>query len=310
MNKQLVCYRTALGIGLACILQISIPSVYAQQVRDIQEVKADLTVPKMVKEKPAAGKRVAQTHPDYAKTDVYHSIYLPTDWEPGKQYPIIFEYAGNGPYRSQYGDECTGKVDDCSMGYGISRGKGFIWVCLPYLNANGRKNVISWWGDAPLHAPDSTVEYAKKIVPWVCKEFGGNPKQALLVGFSRGAIACNRIGLHDDEISQLWCGFIPYSHYDGVFQWQFVGSDPFSAMQRLKRLGNRPQFICHEFTVSPRSLMATRQYLTLAGMTRNMTFMDTGFRNHNDQWLLRPSPAREKLRVWVDDVIKRAGAVR
>ena len=54
MNKQLVCYRTALGIGLACILQISIPSVYAQQVRDIREVKADLTVPKMVKEKPAA----------------------------------------------------------------------------------------------------------------------------------------------------------------------------------------------------------------------------------------------------------------
>ena len=101
MNKQLVCYRTALGIGLACILQISIPSVYAQQVRDIREVKADLTVPKMVKEKPAAGKRVAQTHPDYAKTDVYHSIYLPTDWEPGKQYPIIFEYAGNGPYRSE-----------------------------------------------------------------------------------------------------------------------------------------------------------------------------------------------------------------
>ena len=49
MNKQLVCYRTTLGIGLVCILQISIPSVYAQQVRDIRDVKADLTVPKWLR---------------------------------------------------------------------------------------------------------------------------------------------------------------------------------------------------------------------------------------------------------------------
>lgn len=310
MPPKVLKHRLIWIAGITILCQLDLPTAISQQPMDIRDVKADLNVPKMVQEKPAAGKRVKQTHPDYAKTNVYHSIYLPTDWEPGKQYPVIFELAGNGPYRSQFGDECTGRVQDCSMGYGISAGKGFIWVCLPYLDAKGVNNVISWWGDPPQHAPDTTVQYAKKVVPWICKEFGGNPRQVLLAGFSRGAIACNRIGLHDDEISRLWCGFIPYSHYDGVFQWQFVGSDPFSAMQRLRRLGDRPQFVCHEITFNPRSLMATKQYLTLAGMTKNITFMDTGFRNHNDQWLLRPSPAREQLRSWVGDVIKRAGAVR
>jgi len=29
--------------------------------------------------------------------------------------------------------------------------------------------------------------------------------------------------------------------------------------------------------------------------------VETGFRNHNDAWTLRPSPARAALREWVAD---------
>ena len=55
----------------------------------------DLTSPVTTDEKPAAGKRVRQTAPEYRGTRVHHVLYLPTDWNPGKKYPVFVEYAGN-----------------------------------------------------------------------------------------------------------------------------------------------------------------------------------------------------------------------
>ncbi len=46
---------------------------------------ADLVTPPMNHEAPAAGKRVWQQAPEYRGTDVYHSLYLPRDWIPGKK---------------------------------------------------------------------------------------------------------------------------------------------------------------------------------------------------------------------------------
>ena len=94
------------------------------------------------------------------------------------------------------------------MGYGISGGKGFIWLCLPYLDGAGKRNVTKWWGTPPKRSALPTVAYAKKTVPWICETFGGDPKRVVLCGFSRGAIACNFIGLHDDEIARLWRAFL------------------------------------------------------------------------------------------------------
>ena len=50
----------------------------------------------------------------------------------------------------------------------------------------------------------------------VCEQYGGDRAAVILTGFSRGAIACNYLGLHNEEIAGLWRAFIPYSHYDGV----------------------------------------------------------------------------------------------
>jgi hypothetical protein len=137
-------------------------------------------------------------------------------------------------------------------------------------------------------------------VPWICREYGGDPQRVVLCGFSRGAIACNFLGLHDDAIAKLWCGFVPYSHYDGVrTQWPYPGADRASALARLKRLGSRPQFICHEGA----GIEDTRRYLAEAMPSGNFTFVPTGFRNHNDAWTLRPSEARTKLRAWLNKLI-------
>lgn len=214
---------------------------------DIRSVEADLTVPPMSEGEAAPGKRVKEILPGYEKTQVYHALYLPDDWQRGGEYPVIVEYAGNGDYRNQYGDQCTGRPERSKLGYGISAGRGFLWVCLPYLDGKGTANVINWWGDPPAHDARPTVEYAKKAVPWICERYGGDPGKVILAGFSRGAIACNHIGLYDDEIARLWRAFVPYSHYDGVVEgWGYAGGDRAAALRRLERLKGRPQFICHE----------------------------------------------------------------
>jgi hypothetical protein len=267
---------------------------------DIRSVKPDLALPPLSDTQPAAGVRVKQTHSQWAKTSVYHTLYLPKDWRPGKTYPVLIEYAGNGPYQNPFGDVSTGKPEGSKMGFGISGGEGFIWVCLPFLDNTGKKNVSRWWGNSPQHDARPTVDYCKKTVPWICKQYGGDPKRVVLCGFSRGAIACNYIGLHDDAIAKLWRAFIPYAHYDGVHErWGYPGADRAAAKKRLRRLGNRPQFICQEKTTGRTSLAATRAYLKTTGFSGSFTFQSTGFRNHNDAWLLRPNPARAALRQWL-----------
>ncbi len=268
---------------------------------DLRSVPADLTVPGLSEGTPAAGERVKETHPDWRTTGVYHVLYLPTDWKPGRRFPVIVELAGNGPYRNAFGDVSTGLVEGSKLGYGISAGEGYLWLCLPYLDAAGEKNVRSWWGTPPEYDARPTVRYAKKTVPWICARYGGDPERVILTGFSRGAIACNFIGLYDDDIARIWRAFVPYSHYDGVAEsWPYPGADRNSALERLRRLGNRPQFVLHENSSNRRiSLEATRNYLEAAGIELKIRFRTTGFRNHNDAWILRPSPARNELRKWV-----------
>ena len=252
---------------------------------------------------PAAGKRVKQTHPGQPGTGVYHVLYLPRDWDPGKRFPVIVEYAGNGPYANQFGDISSGVVEGSRLGYGMSGGEGFIWLCLPYLNAAGDANVEKWWGDPPRYDPSPTIDYCKRTVLMICEKYGGDPARVLLAGFSRGAIACNFIGLHDDEIAKLWCGFVPFSHYDGVNEgWPYAGADRVSARARLDRLGDRPQFILDEGDGGA----ATEAYLRACGLKLDrITFLPTGFRNHNDAWILRPSPARASLRAWLRQLMQK-----
>jgi hypothetical protein len=272
---------------------------------DIATVEADLIVPRMSFEEPAPGRRVKQVLPEYEDTGIYHTLYLPPDWQPDQTIPVLIEFAGNGPTRSNHGDICTGRVEDCSFGFGLSKGQRFIWVCMPYLNDAGTDNVTRWWGDPPNHDPQPTVDYCRKTIPWICDNFGGDPNNVVLCGFSRGAIACNFIGLHNDNIAKLWKAFVPYSHYDGVVtRWGYPGDDRDSALQRLRRLDGRPQYIIHEDSDNrSTNLAATKDYLRSSNVDAPFRFETTGFRNHNDKWILRPSPARDSLREWLDQIV-------
>ncbi len=273
---------------------------------DIGTITPDLVIPPVTSEVPAAGKRVFYRMPGDPESVPEMVLYLPSDWSPEKRYPVLVEYAGNGNYKNGFGDVSTGRPEGSQLGYGLSGGVGYLWVCLPFLNDPGDELAVTWWGDPPRHQADSTVAFAKRAVPEICRLFSGDPKRVILCGFSRGALACNAIGLFDDEVATLWRGFFCYSHYDGVReQWPYAGANRKSARLRLLRLGGRPQFICQENSVD-----ATKQYLQDTGVAGDFTFHVTGFRNHNDGWTLRPSPAREAARAWLQRVSQGAASGR
>ena len=231
------CKTVLLLLSLTVVLPLAKPDA-----PDIHTVKPDLTVP-------GAGVRqggLRQAGPgDTARLRENQglSCHLFADrLAGGKRYPVIVEYAGNN-YRGAQGDISTGRPEGSNMGYGISGGRDFIWVCLPYLNAAGEDIALTWWGDAKNRTAKPTLDYCLKAVPWICEQYGGDPGQVILAGFSRGAIACNYLGLHNDRVAKLWRAFIPYSHYDGIAAWPYPGSDRDSAGARLKRLAKRPMAV-------------------------------------------------------------------
>ncbi len=265
--------------------------VVAAELPDIRSIPPDLEVPVLSEGPPAAGKRVRHG---------LSVLCLPTDWKADAKWPVIVELAGNGGYTNKFGDVSTGLPEGSNLGYGLSAGHGFIWLCVPYLNAKGDQIAIKWWGDAPAYDPQPTLKYLRETVKSICRDFGGDESKLVLCGFSRGAIACNFLGLHDDETAKLWCGFLAYSHYDGVHKWPYPGSDRASALVRLERLGSRPQFISGEGT----NAQETEAYLRPLLPNADLTFLSTGFRNHNDAWTLRPCAARELARKWLLKLVK------
>jgi hypothetical protein len=274
----------------AFFLCLAAASLLANELPDIRTVPSDLEVPALSAGPPAAGKRV--------KVGL-HVLYLPTDWKPSAKMPVIVELAGNGRYTNKFGDVSNGLPEGSNLGYGLSAGRGFIWLCSPYLNEKGDEIAITWWGNPPTYDPQPTLKYLRDTVKSVCRDYGGDESKVVLCGFSRGAIAVNYLGLYDDETAKLWCGFLCYSHYDGVKTWPYPHSDRESALVRLKRLGNRPQFICGEGS----NAQETEAYLRPLLPKADLTFLSTGFRNHYDAWTLRPSPAREKAREWLKRVV-------
>jgi hypothetical protein len=264
---------------------------------NLNALAPDLTVPRVVREEPAAGRRVEAVTPGWEKTQVKHALFLPRDWQPGLGLPLLVEFAGNGGYRNRLGDVSDGTVDGCVLGYGLSGGRGFLWVCLPFVEvaANGTKrNATHWWGDVA-----ETKRYCVATVRDVCSRYGADPARVVLCGFSRGAIACNYIGLHDDEIARLWRAFFCHSHYDGVRPWPDPAADPAAALTRLRRLQGRAQWISHEGTV-----LETREFIERSGVQAPWTFVPIPYANHSAGWVLRDLPERRQARAWLGRVVR------
>jgi len=290
------------------VFTINAGSVQAKSVTvktlDLSDVSPDLTIPELQSGDPSPGKRVRAVTNGYQKTDVHHVLYLPKNRVKGKKYPVIVEWAGNGNFKGRFGEISTGKVEGSKMGYGLSGGKDFIWICMPYLSGDGKSNVITWWGSPPEYNPLPTLDYCEKTVAEVCKKYGGDPRRVVLAGFSRGSIAVNYLGLYNDRIAKLWCGMIAFSHYDGLInRWPYPGDDTKSALERIKRLAGRPQLICYQYGYNnDHDRCSVKKYLEENKVEGDFQYVATGYRNHDDAWTLRPGSGRTDAREWLKKV--------
>ena len=281
---------TAMGIWLGGW----VAAQAAPRAVNLHDLNSDLVVPGVAEEQPGPGKRVRQVNPGYEAWDLYHTLYLPADWNPEGKYPVIVEYPGNGGYTNRYGDVCTGRLEDCKLGYGISGGRGFIWVSLPFVDTKSRRHAVQWWGD-----PERTAAYCRQTVARVCKDYGGDTGAVILTGFSRGAIACSYIGLRDEDTAKLWRALIAHSHYDGVRRWGYAEDDVESARRRVRRFQGRSQFITQENSVSD-----IEAFLE-AAKVEGATLLALPHPNHTDVWVLKDVPERKQVREWLAKILKR-----
>lgn len=299
MRENTLVVRYASHVVGALFLIWTLDSAFAEYP-DIATVEPDLIVPTCLEEEPNAGKRVFCRLPNSQSPNVYHCLYLPIDWKPGIKYPILVEWGGNR-YRSVTNDESTGKPEDTCLGYGLSAGKACIWLSAPFLSSQGNQIASTWWGEPPEYDSKATLTYCKQALEDTCQRFGGDQERAILCGFSRGAIACNHLGLDNDKFASLWRAMFIYSHYDGIRKWSFPNSIGQPAIDRLQRLGIREQFVCDE---NLNQLQQIEAHIKQHRPNANITYQHTGFRNHSDRWILRPSEARIKARQWLQEIIE------
>ena len=273
----------------------------AREPAAVTKVEKDLVTPTMTDEEPTAGKRVRQTASEYKGTEVYHSLYLPTDWKPGSKFPVIVEYTGN----EWASCNSTGKVKDANLGFGLTGGLGYIWVVMPYIEKGRKQNAVKWWGDK-----QATVDYCKTNLPRICQQFGGDRNQVIVCGFSRGAIGVSFIGLADDEISKLWKGVFTHDHFDGQRNWNYAESDRKSALKRLVRLNGRPVLVGgrQASTVRDEFLkdhLDLAQFKFLDVPTNEIFDIPDGpvVHPHTDLWMHRESEYRQQARAWLQSTI-------
>ncbi len=286
MHQEMKAFCSVFSIGFSLYVASAL-------FADDKPTTRDLVTPEMTTDEPAAGRRVRQVAPEYSGTEVYHALYLPVDWKPGEKYPLIIEYTGNRFAESG----STGEVKDANLGYGLTGGKGFIWVSMPYIEKGGQRNAVLWWGDK-----QATTDYCKTNLPRICKQFGGDLTSVFICGFSRGAIGTSYIGLADDEIASFWKGMITHDHFDGDRMWGYPESDRKSALLRLARLKGRPVLVCGEANDFLREHLEMAKFTFLKPPVGEIFEIPEGkvINPHTDLWMHRDSKYREEARQWLN----------
>ena len=275
--------------SLACWYIVAAAVVAARATEEASSGPADLepTRPAMTEGDPAPGRFVKQVADEYRGTGVFHALYLPTNWQKGKTYPVIVEYAPNR-WR-----QFTGRVEDCRMGFHQSAGRDFIWVVMPYVDPVRKENVVLWWGDE-----DATVKYCIANLRRICEQYGGDQNAVFITGFSRGAIACGYLGLRDETAADIWLAFLPHSHIDGG---RFT---PKGARERLARTRGRATFVtCGSKddgrNESPKGAAILRE-LKFPVVEREIAGLE-----HTDLWIEKDSPTRREMREWIAEVLRK-----
>jgi hypothetical protein len=240
---------------------------------------------------PAAGRRVRHRLAIDAGTRIHSLLHLPDDWvaERERRFPVIVECPGNIFFVA--GCYSTGRPEQCAIGHGIARGRGAIWVSVPFVDRTTGEIAENGWGD-----PDDTADYLVRVVADVCDRFGGDRRNVLLTGFSRGAIACGFIGLRNDRVAAVWKGFHCCQHFDGD-GWN--GATLAGAIERAARF--RGGAVFH----TDNDAAAVAPVTDALGVPT--TFVSSGLGAHAVAMFLDDRESTRRLRAWFADLVSAPG---
>jgi pimeloyl-ACP methyl ester carboxylesterase len=177
---------------------------------------------------PSAGHRVWQQLPQYDSYDsIRHAIYLPVDYDGVTTIPAIIELPGNTNNAVDGPTEAYWPV----MGYGVSRGAGFIWVSIPFLVTNATGICYNYWEACGGSGyPTATVTYVKRLLTFLAANYAVDTNRICMMGFSRGGVATSLIALADDTIAQKWNGL----HVSGYGDVGSYGGSPTPRINRMR----------------------------------------------------------------------------
>lgn len=244
-----------------------------------------LELPPIEDAAPTAGRRVRYRLAGDEESRIHSLLYLPQDWTAGGSFPLIVEYPGNIFFTP--GCYSTGLPDQCVIGYGMTKGKGALWLSLPFVDRAAGDIAENSWGN-----PDDTAEYAIRAVDEICTQFGGDRRNVVLTGFSRGALACGYIGLRSDRIAALWKGIHACQHYDGD-GWHGATMD--GALERARRFRGRSVFQTDNSEKFFRPVMEA--------MSAEFTFVKSGLGSHATAMFLDDRPSTQQLQKWFSDLV-------
>ena len=161
---------------------------------------------------PSAGERVKVNLAGW-NAAIYHSLYLPQNYSTDRTWPIIIDLPGNANHFE------NGLPDgDCYLGWGLSKGVNFIWALCPFINTAETAMAPTWWGDGSSPTTQgiaSTVHYITDLIANIVANYHGDINKVVLMGWSRGAIACGYIGCSSDVMASKFISWMPHSHHDG-----------------------------------------------------------------------------------------------
>jgi len=242
-------------------------------------------VPEVTDGTPAPGRRVRVRLAGESQPALHAVLQLPEDWTPGRRWPLLVEYPGNLFHVP--GCRSPGLPEQGVIAAGMTLGRGSICLGLPFVDRRWGRIAESGWGN-----PDETVAYALAMLAQVRDDWGADPANTVLTGFSRGALACGYIGLRDDRLSAWWKGFHACQHYDGD-GWN--GATWEGAMARARRFRGRSVFHTDN--------SAERFQPLMDAMGAPATFVKSGLGAHATAMFLDDRTSTLQVRGWYRDLV-------
>jgi hypothetical protein len=134
------------------LLQVVLPRPNLSP-RDICWTRPDLEIPAVEEHRPDhdAGRALPGKRFRIGTPEIHHVVHLPTNWQQPNRHglhPLIVEFFGNG--QGALSPRIPGLLpdrglpDDAKLGYGLSGGRDYVSLSLPFVEKN-RKGMAAIW---------------------------------------------------------------------------------------------------------------------------------------------------------------------